>query len=203
MWIQHIAYADAAGRLRALYDRVKGPGDTIDNIMLAHSLRPHSMEGHMALYKYVLHHSANTTPKWFLEAVGVHVSHLNACAYCVEHHFAGLSRLLGDAAKAARLRAVLERRAPGAAEFDAGQLAALDYARVLTLELSRVQKLLDCVAAMRANGWDDGGILEINQVAAYFNYANRTVLGLGVTTDGDILGLSPGNSGDAADWSHR
>jgi uncharacterized protein YciW len=42
-------------------------------------------------------------------------------------------------------------------------------------------------------GWSDGEILEINQVAAYFNYANRTVLGLRVQIDGDIIGLSPNN----------
>ena len=49
---------------------------------------------------------------------------------------------------------------------------------------------------MRAAGMDDGQILEINQVVAYFAYANRTVLGLGVTTQGDVLGQSPGNSED-------
>ena len=47
-----------------------------------------------------------------------------------------------------------------------------------------------------------GEILEINQVCAYFAYANRTVLGLGVSTDGDIIGLSPNNSEDPEDWSH-
>ena len=31
----------------------------------------------------------------------------------------------------------------------------------------------------------------------------RTVSGLGVSTDGDILGLSPGNSDNPDDWSHR
>lgn len=104
MWIQHVPYEDASGRLKMLYDRVKGPDDNVDNIMLAHSLRPHSMEGHIALYKSVLHHASNTTPKWFLETVGVYVSLLNACSYCVEHHFSGLQRLLGDA------RRGLERR---------------------------------------------------------------------------------------------
>ena len=73
-WIKTIAYADAAGRLKTLYDRIKGPGDNVDNIMMAHSLRPHTMEGHMAIYKYVLHHSNNTVPKWFLETIGVWVS---------------------------------------------------------------------------------------------------------------------------------
>ena len=45
-------------------------------------------------------------------------------------------------------------------------------------------------------------MLEINQIAAYFNYANRTVLGLGCSITGDILGLSPNNSDNPDDWSH-
>ena len=106
-WIATIAYADAAGRLRQLYDRIKGPGDTVDNIMMAHSLRPHSLDGHMTLYKHVLHHSANTVPKWFLEAIGVRVSHLNGCAYCVEHHRTGMARLLADPPRAAAAEAAL------------------------------------------------------------------------------------------------
>ena len=53
--------------------------------------------------------------------------------------------------------------------------------------------------ACRAAGLDDQAILELNQVVAYFNYANRTVQGLGVDTAGDILGLSP----DGAGWQHR
>ena len=56
---------------------------------------------------------------------------------------------------------------------------------------------------MRNAGFDDGEILEINQVTAYFSYANRTVLGLGCSTDGDVLGLSPNNSEDPNDWGHK
>lgn len=52
-------------------------------------------------------------------------------------------------------------------------------------------------------GFTHGEILEINQVVAYFNYANRTVLGLGVDVEGDILGLSPGNSSDEINWNHQ
>ena len=48
-WIDTISYDAATGHLSRLYDRIKGPGDNVDNIMLAHSLRPHTMEGHMAL----------------------------------------------------------------------------------------------------------------------------------------------------------
>ncbi len=44
---------------------------------------------------------------------------------------------------------------------------------------------------MRTAGFDDGEILEINQL---FADAKRTVQGLRVTTDDDILGRSPSNA---------
>jgi uncharacterized peroxidase-related enzyme len=199
-WIDTIPYGESTGRLRQLYDRVKGPGDNVDNIMAMHSLRPHSMEGHMALYKYVLHHTANTVAKSFLETIGVWVSLLNRCAYCVDHHFAGLGRLLGDDARSAAIRAALESGEIEAGPFEAREILALRYAETLTRDPAGVTEAM--VEALRKAGYDDGEILEINQVAAYFAYANRTVLGLGATTEGDDLGLSPGQSDDPDNWSH-
>ncbi len=199
-WITTVPYHQATGRLKRLYDRIKGPDDTIDNIMLAHSLRPHTMEGHMALYKHVLHHNANALPVWFLETVGVYVSLLNDCFYCVEHHFAGLKRLLKDDTRVNRIATALatdkfER------EFTPKQAAGLTYAATVTRAPGAVgQATID---DLRAAGYDDGEILELNQVTAYFAYANRTVLGLGIITEGDILGLSPGQADDPDDWSHR
>ena len=43
----------------------------------------------------------------------------------------------------------------------------------------------------------------MNQVVSYFNYANRTVMGLGVTTEGEVLGLSPSNKEDENAWDHQ
>ena len=202
MWITHVPYDVADARLKQLYDRVKGPGNSVDNIMLAHSLRPHSMEGHMTLYKNVLHHAANQMPKWFLESLGIYTSRLNGCAYCVDHHTAGLERLLHDGARAVAIGAALEDGSFDTV-FDAAQIAALHYTRTLTLAAHDQSLLLTNVLSMRAAGLDDGCILEVNQVVAYFNYANRTVLGLGVTTTGDVLGLSPNSAADPGDWSHR
>jgi uncharacterized peroxidase-related enzyme len=199
-WIDTVPYEESAGRLRQLYDRVKGPGDNVDNIMMMHSLRPHSMEGHMTLYKNVLHHTGNTVPKAFLETLGVWVSLLNRCAYCVEHHFAGLSRLVGDATRSAAIRGSLEAGTIEAGPFEAKEKLALRYAEALTRDPSSVTKAM--VVQMRAAGYDDGEILEINQVTAYFAYANRTVLGLGCSTKGDLLGLSPNQSADPGNWSH-
>ena len=199
-WIETVPYEDAEGRLKTLYDRVKGPGDNVDNIMMMHSLRPHSMEGHMTLYKYVLHHTGNTVPKWFLETLGVWVSSLNDCAYCVEHHFSGLKRLLQDDEKAGLIRTAIEARDVQVAPLTGKEKLAMDYARQLTLNPASVSE--ESIKAMRASGYTDGEILEINQVTAYFGYANRTVLGLGCSTEGDILGLSPNQSDDPDNWNH-
>ncbi len=198
-WISTISYDEASGTLRQLYDRIKGPDNNVDNIMLAHSLRPHTMQGHMTLYKYVLHHPRNTLPKAYLETIGVYVSVLNDCAYCVEHHYAGLARLLADDDRAVAIRQALEARDPGAA-FSGRELAGLEYAGRLTTTAAALGAA--DIDALRQAGLDDGEILELNQVAAYFAYANRTVLGLGIATDGDIIGLSPGDSSDADNWSH-
>ena len=79
-WIETIDYADANGKLKKIYERVKGPDGNIDNVLKLHSLRPHTLTGHMTLYKSVLHHSENSLPKWYLEALGVYVSQLNKCS---------------------------------------------------------------------------------------------------------------------------
>lgn len=198
-WIDTVSYEDSDGELRKLYDRIKGPGNNVDNIMLAHSLRPHSMQGHMTLYKYVLHHPRNTLPKAYLEAIGVYVSSLNKCEYCVEHHVAGMARLIGDSERSDAIRRALESRQPEDV-FQGAELAGLQYASKLTLAADDITE--QDIEALRESGLDDGQILEVNQVTAYFGYANRTALGLGINTAGDIVGLSPGDSNDPDNWSH-
>ena len=153
----------------------------------------------MALYKATLHHFGNTLDKAYLETIGTYVSMLNKCAYCVEHHFAGLKRLLGDDARAAEIRSALEQDDLAKA-FDGRELAGLEYARELTRQPSALSG--GVIERLRAAGFDDGEVLEINQVTAYFAYANRTVLGLGVSHVGEELGLSPNDSDSPDDWSH-
>ena len=197
-WIKTIKYTEATGDLLKLYNQVKGSDDNVDNIMLAHSLRPHTMQGHMTLYKYVLHHPKNSIDKWFLECIGVYVSLLNECFYCVDHHFSGMTRLINNKEKSDIIKAELISR--NHTVLNQKQATVLDYVKVLTLNPGDLNQ--NHIQVMLEADWDDGEILEINQVAAYFNYANRTVLGLGVSIKGDDIGLSPNNSDDLNDWNH-
>ncbi len=199
-WIDVISYDDSEGKLRKLYDKVTGPNKNVDNIMLVHGLRPHTMTGHMALYKNVLHNSNNTLPKWYLETLGVFVSILNKCNYCVEHHFEGLKRFLNDDRKSQEIKEALLNRM-FLNTFPNKFVRGLHYAEKLTEKLDELQE--SDIVSLRESGLSDGEILEINQVVSYFNYANRTVLGLGVSTKGDILGLSPNDSEDEMNWNHQ
>ena len=199
-WIQIIQFADSSGYLRSLYERIRGPNGEIDNVMKVHSLRPHTMEGHWVLYKSVMHHADNTLPNWFHECMAVYVGLCNDCGYSVAHHFAGLKRLLNDDAHANAIYAALEARAPERV-FSGKELALLRYVRKLTQAPQFVMQ--DDIRVAREAGAEDGEILEANQVCAYFNYSNRLLNGLGVSMDGEVLGLSPALSGDLQLAAHR
>ena len=198
-WIRTIPFEEAEGKVKDLYERIKGPNNNVDNIMMAHSLRPHSMEGHMALYKNVLHHSRNTLPKWLLEAIGVCVSIINQCEYCIEHHYEGMRKLIEDDQRSQSIRKALEEGDPSKV-FESKELATMNYAVKLTTNPQNISP--EDIEKLRINNVDDGEILEINQVAAYFAYANRMVLGLGINKSGDIIGLSPNDGDDENNWSH-
>jgi uncharacterized peroxidase-related enzyme len=144
----------ASGKLAKIYQRVSGPGGQVDNVLQIHSLRPHSLEGHMALYKAVLHHPGNSLPKWFLEAVGVLVSLQNDCEYCAEHHSQGLRRLLAKKPEDADVYlAQLRSNQPGRPFTDA-QLAALAYAKKLTVNPGSIRP--EDIQQLRNAGLDDG-----------------------------------------------
>lgn len=196
---------EAEGKLAEIYHLVRGPGGQVDQVLQIHSLRPHTLQGHMALYKSTLHDTRNRLPVWYLECIGVLVSRLNDCEYCDRHHSAGLKRQLrrekldydAYAAAIARVLAGEEDGAP----FTARERAGLVYATKLTLTPGAIEQA--DIDGLRRAGFSDGQILEVNQVTAYFAYANRTVTGLGVSTEGEELGLAPPDDGDISDWHHE
>ena len=199
-FIDVVSPQQADGRLEKVYKRVRAPDGQVDNVLQIHSLRPHTLEGHMAIYKAALHHTSNRLPEWYLEAVGVLVSRLNGCTYCAGHHSTGLERLLkAESLDFGSYILALDSDEPGA-PFTSREQLGLAYARKLTHSPGQIESA--DVDALREAGFEDGEILEINQVAAYFAYANRTVTGLGVNSEGEVLGQSPKTGGDESGWSH-
>ena len=184
-WIKMISDEEADKELLDILKLVRTPHGTVDNVMRAHTLRPNTMRGHVILYRAVLHDDANTLPLWLQETIGSYVSILNDCTYSLANHWANARHLIDDDARAHRIETALYARKLDD-EFEGLELALLQYAEKLTLSPGGMVKA-DVDALVRA-GADDGQILEANQIIGYFNYVNRCLNGLGVTTEGDVVG---------------
>ena len=184
-WIRMLSDEEADAELRDALSLARTPHGTVDNVMRVHSLRPNTMRGHVILYRAALHDEANTIPMWLQETISSYVSILNDCPYSLANHWANARHLIGDDARADAIEAALQADAPEQA-FEGAELALLRYARKLTRAPGEMTEA--DVTVMRDAGLDDGQILEANQIIGYFNYVNRLLNGLGVTTEGDVVG---------------
>ena len=184
-WIEMIPDEEADEALRDVLQLARTPHGTVDNVMRVHSLRPSTMRGHVVLYRAALHDDANTLPVWLQETISSYVSILNDCAYSLANHWANARHLIGDDRRADVIEKALRARRPEDA-FSGAELAMLQYAAKLTLRPSDMVKA--DVDALKTVGVDDGQILEANQIICYFNYVNRSLNGLGVSTQGDVVG---------------
>ncbi len=184
-WIEMISDDDADEELLETLKLARTPHGTVDNVMRVHSLRPNTMRGHVTLYRAALHDESNTLPTWLQETLSSYVSILNDCPYSLANHWANARHLIADEERADAIEQALAADQPEAV-FDGAQLSLMQYARKLTLSPGDMSK--EDVEQLQAFGYSDGEILEANQIIAYFNYVNRLLNGLGVSTDGDIVG---------------
>lgn len=185
-WIEMISDEDASEELLDVLKLARTPHGTVDNVMRVHSLRPNTMKGHVVLYRAALHDDANTIPMWFQETISSYVSILNDCPYSLANHWANAKHLIGNDKRADAVGEALHSHKPENA-FEGAELALLQYAEKLTLKPGDMEQA--DVQALKDAGVPDGEILEANQIIGYFNYVNRCLNGLGVTTDGDIVGF--------------
>lgn len=68
------------------------------------------------------------------------------------------------------------------AELSSRLRAMLDYAEKLTKNPADIGR--GDIEGLRGAGLDDRGILDVAQIAAYFNFVNRMAEGLGVEIEG-------------------
>jgi uncharacterized peroxidase-related enzyme len=197
-WIQILEAEESKGSLKDLYEKAKSPSGHIDNTLKVHSLRPRTLQAHLYLYKAALHSKPNGLTPRERELVGVCVSRLNGCEYCVQHHTAGLAGHIQDPAVAEELGLASVGEAPAEVLTQREQALCVYAAKLTQRPGSMVAEDLE---PLREFGLDDAGILDLNQIVAYFAYANRTVNGLGVEVAGEPLGLGPDE--DREGFQHR
>ncbi|MBI3977774.1 MAG: peroxidase-related enzyme [Chloroflexi bacterium] len=172
-WIKVVEDDDADDVLRAQYKRRFNPKTgrawSMDK---AQSLNPELLRARMDIAE-VTRFSGRGLSRLDRELISVVVSALNECAYCIHQHVRHVRNLSGDPALAEAVAKDYRT-----ADLSPRQRVMLDYAARLTAEPGRVAQA--DVERLRAEGFTDYDILDINANAAWFNYINRVITGLGV-----------------------
>ena len=184
-WIEKREADETDADLETAYARVREADGSLCNLYKPYGHRPHILFAADRLHKATLHNPDNKLEPWLLELVGTHVACLTGCAYATAHHGHNFRVLLGDEARAA---AILETLTSPAPKLEDERLAAiLAYCGKLTVSSAELGS--GDIEALRRVGLEDGEILEVNQVAAAFNYWVRTINGLGIALDGEPIGF--------------
>ena len=159
--------------LKSLYEDAENrTGETVANVFKAQSLTPEILREHMRFYETTMF-GKGELPIAFREMIGVVVSKANECPYCVSHHTRALLKVTTDKKRLAQIGEDFRR-----VELSKAEEAICLYAEKLTKSSFKMtEKDID---SLRVAGLNDQAIVEVNQVAAYYNYVNRIVDGLGV-----------------------
>lgn len=176
--IKVIQEEEAQGRLKEIYEQLAGSRGKLAEVHKIQSLRPESIVKHMELYLEIMF-SKSELSRPRREMIAVVVSSANGCRYCQAHHRAALNHYWKDDQKVFRLK-----EDPAQLNLSKEDLALCKYARDLTQHPATAEAT-DMTQNLKAVGFSDAAILDATLVAAYFNFVNRIVLGLGVGLEAD------------------
>lgn len=176
-YIRVVGEDEAEGKLFEIYDEIQRNRGRVSNILRASSLDPKALRAHLDLYMATVFGKGGLSRRE-AELLAVVVSSVNGDPYCITHHAEALDRYAKDPAW---VKAV--SKDPTATKLNDREAALVHYAIGLTKHPGKGQK--EAVAALRTRGFTDEQILQAAQVVAYFNFANRLSLGLGIELEAD------------------
>lgn len=155
----------------------------VPNVIRAFSLRPAKLRTFIAAYGELMLSPDSALTKLEREMIAVTVSSHNHCVYCIVAHGQAVRELSGDP----MLGDILSVNYRDAT-LSPRHRAMLDHAWKLTATPWLVGEADR--AALRKAGFDDEGIFDITDVAAYFNYTNRMATGIGMAPNDEYFGMN-------------
>ncbi|MSO81667.1 MAG: alkylhydroperoxidase [Alphaproteobacteria bacterium] len=155
----------------------------VPNVIKAFSLRPAKLRTFIAAYGELMLSPDSALTKLEREMIAVTVSSHNQCVYCIVAHGQAVRELSGDPVLGDILSANYRD-----ATLSARHRAMLDYAWKLTATSWLVGEADR--AALRKAGFDDEGIFDVTDVAAYFNYTNRMATGVGMAPNDEYFAMN-------------
>ncbi len=171
-WIDEVEYEKAGGKTKEVYDRIKDQRGKLSNIMKVQSLMPEAMDHHLDLYLSIMFKD-RSLGREKCEMIGVVVSSINGCDYCVNHHAEALNHFWRDEEKLEKLK-----ESYGDMDISRKEKKMLDFVRRSTEKPDSVEE--KDVDDLRKVGFSDKEILNMAMITSYFNFVNRIALTLGV-----------------------
>ncbi len=171
-YIRVIHEDEAEGELFKVYDEIQKTRGRVSNVLRIQSLDPKGLQKHLDLYMAHVY-GKGPLSRHDREMIAVVVSTANGCDYCIAHHSDALQKYAKDETWVNQVATDYTQ-----ADMPAERRALCDYAHHLTVDPGNNRKA--AVETLRAAGFEDEAILQATEIAAYFNYVNRIVHGLGV-----------------------
>jgi uncharacterized peroxidase-related enzyme len=174
-WIRTVPWAEAEGPLKDAYEwQAAKLGEPAEFTMLG-SLYPAIVEERLRLYRAV-----EGCPSAIPEAERQLAAYVTSLANGTAHCASGLRLKLGALGVDESVLAAVEADPLAARTGDDRLDAVCSHAAKLTRRPTEMTEAdLD---ELRAHGYSDLDLIDLNNMVAYYNYINRVVNGLGLTT---------------------
>jgi uncharacterized peroxidase-related enzyme len=174
MWISFVPADEADGPLRESYDRQARALGEPTEVTMAGSLHPPLVAARLDLYAATERCPSSLTAHQ-RNLISFVTSALNGTPHCMSQVTV---KLRETGLRHDQIAALASD--PAAVDLPAADRAVVDYAAKLTTDPASMARA--DVDALRAAGFDDLAILDINAQCAHLNYVNRVANGLGIHT---------------------
>lgn len=175
-YIKVIDYDEAGDELKEIYDDLIQKRGKLAEVHKIQSLNPRSIVKHLDLYIELMF-GRSPLKRYQREMLGVVVSAINQCEYCWNHHGTALRHFWKDQEKVDQLRKDFTLL-----DLSKKDLLLCHYAEALTRAPKNIREEQH-INPMKEAGLGDREILDAALITGYFNFVNRTVLGLGVNLE--------------------
>jgi len=182
-YITTIDESRASGPLQEMYTRYARPVDdenaAVHDILKVHSSNPPAIEAHVAMAVSAL--LTESLSRIEREIIGVVVSLVNGCEYCLNHHAAALEKALPFDRQKIVGPLATEGETDGLTDREE---AIAKFAQKLTVDPGGMTG--GDVAALKGAGLTEREVHDVVHAAAYCAYASRIALGLGASIEADV-----------------
>lgn len=175
-----VSREEASPRLQRQFDAAQETYGYVPNWLRGYAVNEATLERLLAVYGLLWDpDGAHQLSIQERELISVIVAHENQCGYCVANHRYGLAKVTDDRERAYRIADDHHL-----VEFTAREQALVDLAAKVTNAAHTVGEA--DYEALRAEGFDNAGIVEAIEVAAFFSYANKLSQAIGLQPDANL-----------------